>query len=558
MRFLNLWLLLAVLFLAGVLGFSSEMRRVVRMEATSLGGPIGYGPSYWWMLHQWERSWERASRGTAGKDWQLVWGAAELKSLLGRGISIPEFQRAVALNPESRALRCRAAIALSYQISFTRSDESNVYQGGAPPKPGTKEEPPDPAKVAAALKALDEATRQDPDNGLLDWHSAHVLFAAQRDAEANEALKRMAAKPRWEDYKSDAARAAAHQARWAGWPRYWAAADGWSAAVHLSAQTNVRWVTKWLSAWARVFEEQGRDQEAIERWRVTFAFGQKMRTSATTVVDILMAAIATEGAAGTAGMWRLPKEELESLNEYSAGPGGRKGGQYELQQELRLERFCSYLSDHGASDLAPRVRADVAASEFYRQALHRAGPFDLSKPPTSYSIRLTLAQSGQSLFLACLVLLTAFFLLSWLGRRPRVRPRVGLMPLAFAIVIVAPIAWWWMRVPAVTRDVPKNVLAFAPSWWWAPVVTVGPVALFLAACWIVTVVSRRRRACVRGRRWFLLHWFGNVNIASLWAIAILLTLLLLLFIPIQVYGARLEAYYAQVLAKGELAVRLGW
>jgi tetratricopeptide (TPR) repeat protein len=606
MRFLKIWLILALACLAGLLTFSKEMQRVMTAEMWREHYPIlpmtFDGIQERWQIPVGHVSWIRQF-----SDWREAWGAAELESFTDTTKALADFRRAIELNPTSREPRCRFVMSLALDIVLDRR-EGSAYQGPPVSEGDWKPLLPDPANVAAALSELDGARHVDPDNGLLDCTSAYVLFAARRDSEAMEALGRAITKPRWEDYTAAAARAAAYAGRQLGWARYFAAMTGYRSAREQSLAVYARRMPRWLVAWGRELEQHGQHQEATLRYRLAFLALDRMRASAHTEIALLLVANATLRGAEVAGALRASEGDLNAVEYDAPWPGRKRVVDFHVRNELGRERFYSYLSAHGADDLALRVRADVAASTDSLNQIRRKGREIALKPepPLSYKIPLAFSEEAQALLLSCLTALAVLAWLSWVAQRPLWGRRLTWGTVAYlgASAVVSVLVLEYAAPPEYkTFTWPLWILAAAacanwtalsrrpmtgatgrrrPLFQWAanivstlclailafaaflflgtPRVTLLGVPLCIAvlvACAISTAFSRRRRACARGRRWFLLHWLGNVNVTSLCAIAVLLTLFLLLFIPISIYGARLEHYYQEILTRGELAVLLG-
>lgn len=552
MRFLKWWLVLAVLCLAGVLGSSDELRRVVRITGSE-GSGWGSAPSIF--ADGQSETWEAAFRlGGREGDWRLVWGAAE--SALYPKNALVLFQRAAELNPRSREVLSHRAMLAASLLKMDRKETNFGWYKGT--KPGKGEGVPDRKKVEAALQALREAERLDPGNSLLECVEAYVLFAAHRDEEGMDAMRRAEGLHVWEAYTLDGMRVATKWQWTGGWPRGTAAAlgamsDGPTRDADIYA---LHHLVLFLAGWGRGFEAQGEHRQAIERYRLAFLVGERMHANAETSSEVMFAV----GCARRAiGMWRADSDALGPLGYAGSWPDSDWLNSL-VANELRLERFCSYLSAHGEGEFAMHARAEwIGLEAEARELAAKRGDNAWARPPMSDVWALTTVASVQGLGVGGWALALALIvLLSWLadrllrrsvsgGRRVACWVTLGLV-IAFGLWRIfrfAPPRAWWAVGPG-------------PAWSWVIIPSgVGAVALLLIICAIWAVVSRRRRACARGWRWFLLHWLGNVNITSLWAIAILLTIFLLLFIPIAIYGARIEHYYQEVLAKGEIVVLLG-
>lgn len=334
----------------------------------------------------------------------------------------------VARFPDSPSLR---ANLLRYQVGNSDS-RTGVYlsrgedwfSGGKAPRDYKAPPPPDPALLAAFDADAAAGERLDPDNAYFPLMRAAGLFAARRDTEGLDAVRRAGTKTVWREYVEDETEGHLRlaDAAYGHGPTLSRAAI--VASVLYPHYTDLRGVARVAIAKAVQSEQAGQTERGLAIRRAIMHSGGLMRAQSQTyigsLVGIAIAAIATARPGGAP----MPGN----------GSGERLSG--EERARLRLQAFEDYARRAGHPEDARQAQRETEAGQEVRavwRTAEKSSAFGLPQ-----ITRLAAWWIGGLLTLA-----NAFWLLllgglaAWLARLPAMRDGLPLSPAAHGGVAAA-------------------------------------------------------------------------------------------------------------------------
>lgn len=234
------------------------------------------------------------------------------------------------------------------------SREEDYGLSGPPPADYKVPPPPPPALLAAYDRDAAQGERLDPDNAYFPLMRAVGLFAARRDAEGLDAVRRAGAKSVWREYMEDETNGGLRlaDAAYGHGPAVSRAAI--AAAVLYPQYAGLRGVARVAIAKAAQSEQQGQTEKGLTIRRAVLHSGSLMRVQSSAyignLVGIAIAAIATARPGGAP----LPGN----------GPGERLSG--DERARLRLQAFDAYARRIGRPEDAGRAQTEADAGQAVR------------------------------------------------------------------------------------------------------------------------------------------------------------------------------------------------
>lgn len=238
------------------------------------------------------------------------------------------------------------------------SREEDYALSSTPPKDYKVPPPPNPALLAAFDRDAAQGERLDPDNAFFPLMRAVGLFAARRDAEGLDAVRRAGTKPAWREYMEDEVNGGLRlaDAAYGHGPAISRAAI--AASVLYPQYSGLRGVARIAIAKAAQGEQHGQTEQGLAIRRAILHAGGLMRAQSSAyignLVGIAITAIATARPAGAP----LPGN----------GPGERLSG--DERARLRLQAFDDYARRIGHPEDARRARAEADAGQAVRAIGH--------------------------------------------------------------------------------------------------------------------------------------------------------------------------------------------
>ncbi|MCS6831197.1 MAG: hypothetical protein NZ749_11235 [bacterium] len=238
------------------------------------------------------------------------------------------------------------------RVRIRRMEEWMLYPPGERPNPQSLT-PPHPQDLAAYDQVASEGERLDPDNAYFPLMRAVGLFAARRDTEAIEAIKRASRKPRWNDYTSEEAEAHLHLLTTA-FGRQPAISQFLNARAVIEPHwAGIRSLTRMARTFAFEKEKRGEQREAASLRLAMLRCASLIRAQASTDVGVLVAL-----AVGTVAI----------------SPAAQAHSQEPPEQRARraVQQFVATLRRQGKDADASWAQSEFSAMEEAR-AIIRAG-----------------------------------------------------------------------------------------------------------------------------------------------------------------------------------------
>ena len=250
--------------------------------------------------------------------------------------------------PDNPSLHANILRYATQEEIHLKRPEENLLSGLPLPAVSQEEEGHDtPAHLAAFDADAAAGERLDPDNAYFPFMRAVGLFAARRDDEALDAVKRAGAEHEWREYSNDEV-----EGRW----RIMEAATGGregvsrmavAAALLFPQYQQIRAAARLVAVKAVLAEQDGRPQEGLALRLALARSGDLMRAQSTSfigsLVGIAINAISRSRPGGIPAVTRPP------------------GIPAEQWARARLDTYCDYVTRIGHPEAAREARAQDAA-----------------------------------------------------------------------------------------------------------------------------------------------------------------------------------------------------
>ncbi len=348
-----------------------------------------------------EQAQEDAAASRHPNDYQLQFSDA----LSHGGSSVNNLRRLKTRFPNSASLRANILRYACTQIHTDRDE--NYLSEQLPIPPSSRHSPPDgPAQLAAFDRDAAAGERLDPDNAYFPFMRAIGLYAAHRDAEAQDALLRAGMDARWDEYTQDEV-----EGRWRlsalvfGGSAHDAVARSAVAAAELFPHYAALRAVARVATYQAIQEEQaGNFSRGIALRQALVHCGGLMRAQSGSIIGALVGIAIVHVGMGRPGGTPIPPDTV--------------------RQQSRMDRaaaYAAYLRHHGDGTGAAQAVAEEQADRQVRALLGTTSA--RLSPYTQLLSLLPWWMAGLLLLINALWLLGGGALAPLLGRlRPLSRP----------------------------------------------------------------------------------------------------------------------------------------
>ncbi|UCH34813.1 MAG: hypothetical protein JSV65_00220 [Armatimonadota bacterium] len=445
------------------------------------------------------------------------------------------------------AIRCKIATLCACFMHLHRPEMHLGYRHTRP----SREEPPNLLMAERTIRHASAAWKEEPDNALYPQLIAAAYLAQRRDADALAMLERAGRLPSWDPHEQDVRPIRFEALRLSGEARVWARLRSSAAFIYYPdfvTQTVAR-----TAAGIGFSAQRAGDHALAARW-----YEAVYRMEPVILRDASLAREAS-AAARISSFVVAPIADTVEMRE----PRGMHSVGRDIRRLAGFTQMYAYLQRYGTPRAAERVLLITARDEQVARRLQ----FDWGEWEDHESRKwFGLAWGGQLWMLVALLVCAAAAGLTALTTRVVRRlagPQTTLDDLDTAtsptasvvriVLVVVPVAVLCIGLPFLvfymTQVLPKLHEGLSMKQM-ATFTAIVLLALLFGVAGLTEAWALRRRPS--GDTGFARRWLIAMRLSLLRLVAAFLLLYVIMFIPVSVFGARLEARLAHTAREGDL------
>jgi hypothetical protein len=355
-----------------------------------------------------------------------------------------------------------------------------------------------PEQLESLLYAAAQGEKRDPDNAFFPFLLSWGLFAAHRDQEALDAIRRVSAKPRWDDYLYDEFKARYKLDQEAFGERGSnAMLSEWAITLATPNYAQMRQMARVVTYRAVEAEQAGRTEEGLALRHALMHYGSLMRVQSRTLIGNLVGLAIT--AVGTSRPGGAPVVQRDA----NAPPLPADPASVQKHVQARQEKYYAYLRSIGKEEAARWAQAELESGRRQKAAASKALE---SSSLLADAVRLGITWAVGFFTLANLLSLLILGGAAALAAQFHPKRGVKILRLVFVLALTAGLFFWHYHafeiasqgfLPLGTAEATVSSEDGEPSFWSRVIPNLLMVAIALTVpllvVFVLCIISRLHR-----------------------------------------------------------------